>query len=107
MNFFFLEYALACYFFSLSNILQEFFCVDGVEKVGIHYRCSLRSQSYLTHKGFDSRRVSVEGFASLSCGSTAELTIATPPPLAFPSQALPQPRRVRVGLVFNLLYLYW
>ena len=32
---FFFEYALACYFFRPRTFCRIFFCVDGVEKVGI------------------------------------------------------------------------
>ena len=62
---FFFEYSLANYFFRPPTFCRNFFfCVDGVEKEGIHYCCSLRSQqSYLTQIG---------ARFSLSCSSTAQ-----------------------------------
>ena len=89
---FFLEYVLACYFFRHPTFCRNFFCVDGVKKVGIPLLllATLAAALFNSKKGFDSRRVLVERFPSLSCGSTAQLTIATPPRAqAFTSRALP------------------
>ena len=64
---FFFEYALANYFFSPSNILQEFFfCVDGVEKVGI----PLLLLATLAAVLFNSNRGSI--LALVQFNSTAE-----------------------------------
>ena len=65
---FFFEYSLANYFFSPSNILQEFFffCVDGVEKVGI----PLLLLATLAAVLFNSNRGSILAFVQFN--STAE-----------------------------------
>ena len=52
MKFFSSSMRLHVVFFALQHSAGIFFCVDGVEKVGFHYCCSLRSQqSYLTQIG--------------------------------------------------------
>ena len=93
MNFFFfLSMCLHVIFFALQHSEGIFFRVDGVEKVGISLLllATLAAGLFNFKKGVDSRRVLVERFISLSCGSTAKLTIATPPQThAFPSRALP------------------
>ena len=64
---FFFEYLLANYFFSPPNILQEFFfCVDGVEKVGI----PLLLLATLAAVLFNSNRGSILAFVQFN--STAE-----------------------------------
>ena len=67
MKFFFFEYSLANYFFSPSNILQEFFfCGDGVEKEGI----PLLLLATLAAVLFNSNRGSILAFVQFN--STAE-----------------------------------
>ena len=66
MKFFFFEYALANYFFRPPTFCRNFFCVDGVEKVGI----PLLLLATLAAVLFNSNRGSILAFVQFN--STAE-----------------------------------
>ena len=66
MKFFFFEYSLANYFFWPPTFCRNFFCVDGVEKVGI----PLLLLATLAAVLFNSNRGSILAFVQFN--STAE-----------------------------------